>query len=202
MEDRQAVVNSPSEHLPVWDEVDARLLDHASALIAARGTGGLTIAELAREAGVSRPTIYRRWPGVDEVVRAALLRQTVSILRGFSPAIATRGDLVDEILRFADAFAADPVFARLLTREPAAFTQYSLERVGSSQRVMLRWLTGAIARGQRGGSVREGDADDMSVMLLLIVQSAVLSHNAVSALIGAVEWRAELTRAVDGYLRP
>lgn len=201
MEDRQAVATSSVEHLPVWDEADSRLLDHASALIAARGTGGLTIAELAREARVSRPTIYRRWAGVDEVVRAALLRQTVSILSRFSSAINTREDLVDEILRFADEFAANPVFARLLARESEVFTQYSLERVGSSQRVMLRWLADAIVRGQQGGSVRKGDADDMSVMLLLIVQSAVLSHNAVSSLIGASEWRAELTCAVDGYLR-
>lgn len=191
-----------SSPLPTWDAVEARLLDHTSALIATRGTGGVTIAELAREARVSRPTIYRRWAGVDEVVRASLLRQTVSILEEMSADVAAREDLVDEVLRFADAFAADPVFGRLLAREPEAFTQYSLERVGSSQRVMLRWLADAIARGQHGGSVRAGDADDMSVMLLLIVQSAVLSHNAVSSLIGAKEWRAELRHAVDGYLRP
>lgn len=202
MQKRQATAPPERSPLPAWDEIEGRLLDHASDLIATRGTGGLTIAELAREARVSRPTIYRRWPGVDEVVRAALLRQTVAILSGMSAEVGTREELVDEILRFADAFAVDPVFGRLLNREPEAFTQYSLERVGSSQRVMLRWLADAIARGQGGGSVRDGDPDDMSVMLLLIVQSAVLSHNAVSALIGAAEWRAELTRAVDGYLRP
>ncbi|KDA06350.1 hypothetical protein DC31_10980 [Microbacterium sp. CH12i] len=188
--------------LPDWDDADARLLDEASALIAARGTRGLTIAELAREARVSRPTIYRRWPGTDEVVRAALLRQTVLIVAQLSTEESTREDLVAEVLRFSDLFREDLVFARLLEREPEAFTQYSLERIGSSQRVMLHWLEEAIARGQGGGTVREGAPSDMSVMLLLIVQSAVLSHNAVSSLIGANEWRAELTRAVDGYLRP
>ena len=192
----------PTEQLPAWSGAEERLLEHASALIAARGTAGLTIAELAREAGVSRPTIYRRWPSVEEVVGVALLRQTVSILRRFSPAIDTRDELVHDVLRFSDEFAADPVFARLLAREPEAFMQYSIERVGSSQRVMLRWLADAIVRGQHGGSVRNGDAGDMSVMLLLIVQSAVLSHRAVSSLIGAASWRSELTSAVDGFLRP
>lgn len=203
MEDRQAVSSSPIEaELPVWDEVDSRLLDQASALIGSRGTGGLTIAELAREAQVSRPTIYRRWASTDEVVRAALLRQTVAILRRLSPGASTRAELVAQTLRFSDLFSDDPVFARLLDSEPEAFTRYSLERVGSSQRVILRWLEEAIARGQSSGSVRQGDPGDISVMLLLIVQSAILSHNAVSSLIGASEWRAELTRAVDGYLRP
>ena len=187
---------------PVWDDADVHILEQASALIAARGTARLTIAELARQARVSRPTIYRRWTGVDEVVRAALLRQTVLIGSRLDLTVSTREALVSEVLRFAELFGADPVFGRLLASEPEAFTQYSLERIGSSQRVLLNWLAGAISQAQSGGTVRTGDAGDMAVMLLLIVQSAVLSHNAVSSLIGPEEWRAELTRAVDGYLRP
>lgn len=193
-------MSSNDSALPVWDEVDARLLDVASDLIASRGTGGFTIAELAREARVSRPTIYRRWPGTDEVVRAALLRQTVSIIARMSPDVRTGRELVSEVMRFSELFRGDRVFGRLLDREPEAFTQYSLERIGSSQRAMLRWLEEAIARGQADGTVRAGAPGDMSVMLLLIVQSAVLSRQAASSLIGASEWQVELTRAVEGYL--
>ena len=203
MEDRQVLADSSSEFaLPVWDEVDARLLEVASDLIASRGTGGFTIAELARDARVSRPTIYRRWPGTDEVVRAALLRQTVSIIERMSSDVRTGHELVAEVMRFSGLFRDDRVFGRLLDREPEVFTQYSLERIGSSQRAMLRWLEHAIARGQADGTVREGGPGDMSVMLLLIVQSAVLSRQAVSSLIGASEWHRELTRAVEGYLLP
>lgn len=201
MEDRQALMVSSSA-LPVWDEVDARLLGVASDLIASRGTGGFTIAELARDARVSRPTIYRRWPGTDEVVRAALLRQTVSIIERMSSDVRGGHELVAEVMRFAELFRDDRVFGRLLDREPEVFTQYSLERIGSSQRAMLQWLEHAIARGQADGTVREGAPGDMSVMLLLIVQSAVLSHRAVSSLIGTSEWHRELSRAVEGYLLP
>ncbi|MEJ1920807.1 TetR/AcrR family transcriptional regulator [Microbacterium sp. KHB019] len=188
--------------LPSWDAADAHILERASDLIASRGTARLTIAELAREVRVSRPTIYRRWSSADEVVRAALLRQTMTVIRRLEPEVSTRERLVSETLRFADLFRKDPVFGRLLASEPEAFTQYSLERVGSSQRAMLRWLADAIAHAQNGGTVRAGDPSDMSVMLLLIVQSAVLSYNAVSSLIGTDEWHTELSRAVDGYLRP
>jgi len=207
MEDRQAF-ESPLAHtdvsgaLPSWDATDAHILDRAAELIIARGTAALTIAELARAAQVSRPTIYRRWSSAGDVVRAALVRRTVLLIDRFDTEITARADLVAEALRFADAFREDAVFGALLTREPAAFTQYSLERVGTSQRVLLRWLSNAIARAQAGGTVRTGDPGDLSVMLLLIVQSAVLSHNAVSALIGETEWRTELTHAIDGYLRP
>jgi AcrR family transcriptional regulator len=203
MEDRQAVLDSSIEsEIPVWDETDTRILDQAAELIAIRGTARLTIAELARDAGVSRPTIYRRWASGDEVVRATLLRQTLLIIHQVSAGVRTRQDLVDQTLLFTDLFSADPVFGHLLASEPEAFTQYSLERIGSSQRVILRWLAEAIDTCQTGGTVRAGAAHEMSVMLLLIVQSAVLSHNAVSSLIGAASWREELSRAVDGYLRP
>ncbi len=194
--------SSIDSEIPTWDESDEHILDQAAALIATRGIARLTIAELAREARVSRPTIYRRWASGDEVVRATLLRQTLLIIHRLSSEVDTRQDLVDQTLLFTDLFSADPVFAHLLASEPEAFTQYSLERIGSSQRVMLRWLAEAIDRCQAGGTVRAGDARDVSVMLLLIVQSAVLSHNAVSSLIGASSWRSELSRAVDGYLKP
>lgn len=203
MEDRQPLVDAAlAAQLPTWDETDARLLDVASDLIAARGTGGFTIAELARDARVSRPTIYRRWPGTEEVVRAALLRQTVLILAKVSSGVGTGEQIVAEVMRFAELFRDDRVFGRLLDREPEAFTRYSLERLGSSQRVMLSWLEVAIARGQAGGTVRDGAPGDMSVMLLLIVQSAVLSRQAVASLLGDEEWLRELTRAVEGYLLP
>lgn len=203
MKDRQAVFDSSIEsENPTWDESDARILERAAALIATRGTARLTIAELARQARVSRPTIYRRWASSDEVVRATLLRQTLLIVRRLSSHVETRQELVDQTLLFTDLFSTDPVFGHLLASEPEAFTQYSLERIGSSQRVMLRWLAEAIDRCQTNETVRSGDAHEMSVMLLLIVQSAVLSHNAVSSLIGASSWRAELSRAVDGYLKP
>jgi AcrR family transcriptional regulator len=203
MEKRQAIQMPLSEaELPSWDDADVHILERASALIASRGTARLTIAELAREARVSRPTIYRRWASADEVVRAALLRQTMMVIGRLEAEVSTREELVTETLRFADLFRGDSVFGHLLASEPEAFTQYSLERVGSSQRAMLRWLADAIAHAQNGGTVRPGDQGDMSVMLLLIVQSAVLSRGAVSSIIGADEWRTELSRAVDGYLRP
>ena len=87
MEDRQAF-ESPLVHtdvsgaLPSWDATDAHILDRAAELIIARGTAALTIAELARAAQVSRPTIYRRWSSADDVVRAALVRRTVLLIAG------------------------------------------------------------------------------------------------------------------------
>lgn len=50
------------------DELDNRILAVARAVVAEGGPDALTVAAVASRAGVSRPTVYRRWPN-----RAALL---------------------------------------------------------------------------------------------------------------------------------
>ncbi|MEV7608939.1 TetR/AcrR family transcriptional regulator [Microbacterium sp. NPDC089320] len=202
MEERQGVLEAVSDGGPEWDLTQSRILDAADALISRRGVHGVTIAELARRAGHSRPTIYRSWNDADDVVRSALLRRVSMILAEFPAHTRTRQGLVDDVLRFSTLFRADDVYGRLLADEPEAFTRYTLQRVGSSQRLILSWLATAIAAAQEGGSARQGDPGEIAVMLLLIAQSAVLSHGTVSELLSEASWERELRAALDGLLRP
>jgi AcrR family transcriptional regulator len=190
------------ERQPLWDATQARILDAADTLIERRGVHGVTIAELARRSELSRPTIYRSWSDADDVVRAALLRRVDGILSTFSADARTRTALVDDVLRFTTLFRKDPLYARLLDDEPEAFTRYTLQRVGSSQRLILRWLATAIGSAQADGSVRPGAPQEIAVMLMLIAQSAVLSHGTVADLISESAWERELRAALDGLLRP
>ncbi|MDQ0612762.1 AcrR family transcriptional regulator [Microbacterium sp. W4I4] len=194
MEERQA-------HISIWDATQLRILDTAERLIAQRGVGGLTIAELAREAGVSRPTIYRSWAGADEVVRAALLHRMLTLLEDI-PVSRSRAQIVADVLRFSAAFLADPVYAALLDREPEVFTRYMLHRFGASQRAILQRMAESIAAAQAGGTVRAGDPRHVAVMLMLLAQSAILSHGTVSELIDDDAWDRELRATLDGILRP
>lgn len=186
----------------VWDSTQNRVLDAADALISARGVHGVTIAELARSSELSRPTIYRNWSDADDVVRSALLRRVTVVLEAFPEPSSSRHALVEDVLRFSERFRADAVFGRLLDDEPEVFTRYMLQRVGSSQRLIHQWLAAAIASAQETGSVRSGEPQDIAVMLLLIAQSAVLSHGTVVELIDDTAWDRELRAALDGYLRP
>lgn len=190
------------ERQPAWDGTQNRILDAADALIERRGVHGVTIAELARRADLSRPTIYRNWSDADDVVRAALLRRMDGILSDFPAHARTRAALVDDVLRFTALFRNDPLYARLLADEPEAFTRYTLQRVGSSQRMILLWLATAIGASQVDRSVRQGAPEEIAVMLLLIAQSAVLSHGTVAELISEAAWERELRAAIDGLLRP
>lgn len=188
--------------LPSWGKTDVRVLNAAASLMTTRGLDGLTITAIAKEAGVSRPTVYRRWPSVDEIMRATLLRTTLTILEQVGPLPATRDAIVSAVLHFAKALRTDPLFRSLIQHNPEIFIRYSLQRLGASQLVVLSWLADAIEHAQEGGTARWGSPSDIGVMLLLLAQSAILSHHTVTALIGNTEFDTQLAIALDGYLRP
>ena len=55
-------------------ELDERILDTALALLARDGYRRMSVDAVAAEAGVTKPTIYRRWPSKAELATAALTR--------------------------------------------------------------------------------------------------------------------------------
>jgi AcrR family transcriptional regulator len=184
------------------DRTEERLLEAAAEIVATRGTRGLSITELARAAGVSRPTVYRRWESADDVLRALIAHRMQLVITAVGPGADERAAIVDRVVRFGELFHADAVFSRLLGTEPEVFTRYAFQRIGRSQRVILEWLAANITAAQEGGTVRPGSATDMAVMVLLLSQSAVFSHKTVTTVISAEALRAELAHAIDGYLRP
>jgi len=55
---------------------DTAILEATTAILFERGYAGLTIDGVAAAAGVSRPTIYRRWSSKPELVIAAMAHRT------------------------------------------------------------------------------------------------------------------------------
>jgi AcrR family transcriptional regulator len=53
-------------------DIDAALLKATIAVLKESGYGGLTLDKVAREAGTTKPSIYRRWPTRQRLVLAAL----------------------------------------------------------------------------------------------------------------------------------
>ena len=53
-------------------QIDAALLEATHSVLKRSGYGGLTLEEVARSAGTTKPAIYRRWRGRERLVLAAL----------------------------------------------------------------------------------------------------------------------------------
>ena len=57
---------------PRSERADRAIIDAALSLFAERGVEGLCIEEVAARAGVGKATIYRRWPGKEDLLLDAL----------------------------------------------------------------------------------------------------------------------------------
>ena len=55
--------------------VEDRILDAAVEAAALHGIGRMSVADVAKRAGLSRPTVYKRFPSKDELVRATVERE-------------------------------------------------------------------------------------------------------------------------------
>ncbi|MEV7176581.1 TetR/AcrR family transcriptional regulator [Kitasatospora sp. NPDC093679] len=179
---------------------DDAILDAAAHLVVHLGVQRTQLAEIARRAGVSRPTVYRRWPDVRAVIGALLTRE---IRRTQEQVVLTGEDreaFVDAVVEVAVRLRDHPVIGALLHSD--TIVEYVVERLGTSQRGLLDAIGAAVLQGQRHGSIRAGEPTEMAAMVLLIAQSTVQSHRMVAQLLPEHAWRRELARALNGYLAP
>ncbi|MFF0492809.1 TetR/AcrR family transcriptional regulator [Nocardia sp. NPDC003482] len=182
---------------------DVAILDAARACVAEFGVRRTTLTEVARRAGVSRPTVYRRWPDTGVLIADLLVREMRSIVGRTIPVTGpARTRLVDGVVRGAGALRSNPLFAKIFRTDTDLMLTYVFGRLGRNQRELILLFAALIREGHRDGSIRPGDPDQMATMLLLIAQSAVQSATTVAPFLDAPTLDTELTHALDGYLHP
>lgn len=183
-------------------DVEDRILDAAARVLELSGNRRPPIAELARQAGVSRPTVYRRFADGDAVVRALWDREIGRLLADTPRPVDDRASLVAQAVELADRISTHHTLVETFTTHQDLVARYLLDRLGTGQRALLHVLRDAIAAAQPGGTVRAGDPDELAAMALLIAQSAIHSRRMIAEFLPAASWRRELARALDGYLAP
>jgi AcrR family transcriptional regulator len=182
--------------------VEERILDAAARCVIAYGVDRVTLAEIARRAGVSRPTVYRRFPDTRSILGALLTLRITHALDDVPSRGVGREPLVERIVAVAERLRRDDVIMTVLHQAPDLTMVYFSERLGTSQQILLDTVTGEIKLAQDDGSVRPGDARQFAAMSLLITQSTILSARLVDPILDAETLARELTRALNGYLTP
>ncbi|MFE6782155.1 TetR/AcrR family transcriptional regulator [Streptomyces sp. NPDC057680] len=155
------------------------VLDAARDCVLAVGVRRTTLTDIARRAGVSRMTIYRRWPDVRSLVGDLMTREWIAVAAGAMPAAdedrPERERIVEGLVAGAAAFRAHPLFHKIIDVDPELLLPYILDRRGASQDALLGLLHTALEDGHEDGSVRRVRADLQARSLLLVVQSFTLS---------------------------
>jgi AcrR family transcriptional regulator len=181
--------------------VETRILDAAAACILAYGVERTTMTEIARRARVSRPTIYRRWPDIRWVIAEVLTVRISGVLEAVPDQGVGREAMVDRVVLVAEHLRKDEIVQSVMRNAPSLAMVYIVERLGTSQQILIDALAAAIKVAQAHGSVRPGDAHQMGAMCLLITQSTIQSAQMVEKLLDTDALNLELGRALNGYLK-
>jgi AcrR family transcriptional regulator len=178
--------------------VDAALLDAADALLAAQGYAAVTIEAVAARAGVSRPTVYRRWPSRVAVVMAAVARHEDPAPAGDTGTL--RGDL-HGVASAVAAVTARPAFATVL---PGLLVDLA-DDPGARGALIGEWvapraasLTAALARAAARGEIAPDVAGEPTVLALAELLVGPLLYRALLA--GAPASPAEAEQVADRAL--
>ncbi|QXJ20520.1 TetR/AcrR family transcriptional regulator [Actinomadura graeca] len=188
---------------------DDAVLDAARDCVLAVGVRRTTLTDIARRAGVSRMTLYRRWPDVRTIVADLMTREWVGIGAAVRPPDdggPVRPRLVEGLVAGVAAFRAHPLLRKIVEVDPELLLPYVLDRLGTSQHVFLGLFEEALRAGQADGTVRPGPPARQARALLLVVQSFALSGPTMTGgddpELSAAALDGELRHVLDRMLAP
>jgi AcrR family transcriptional regulator len=195
-------MSAVSAPVPGEDPTEAAILDAAVGCVLAFGVRRTSLSDIARRAGVSRPTVYRRWPDLPALVADVMTREWARTFAAAEPDPASFGTArqyaVSSIVAVVGALRRHPLLVKIIDVDPDLLQPYIFDRLGTGQRMALEFITDRVADGQRDGSVRGGDQATIALVVLLCVQSFVFSGR----LVPGTGVDGELTQLIDHYLRP
>jgi AcrR family transcriptional regulator len=185
-------------------DVDA-LLDAARDCIIRVGLRRTRLTDVAHRAGVSRMTLYRRWPDMESLLADVMTREwgaVAGVALESAPGANARARLVAGLVAGVAALRAHPMFQRILELDPEVLLPYLIDRRGTSIDHLLDIVVAAIGDGQRDGSMRAGEPGLLGRAVVLAAQGFTLSVATMADDATPGELDTELAMLIDRYLAP
>jgi AcrR family transcriptional regulator len=190
----------------IRNSAEDALLDAARDCVLAVGLRRTTLTDVARRAGVSRMTMYRRWPDMATLMADLMTREWSALaLAAEAEAVGAtaRERVVDGLVRGARSLRRHAMFRRVVELDPEVLLPYLVDRRGSVQDAILGHLVASIEEGRADGSLRAQDPVLLGRAAILAVHGYVVSASTMLG-DGVTEDALddELRLLLDRYLRP
>lgn len=196
---------SSTRNIPTGSSVrttDDVILDAAREAILAVGWSRVTLTDIARRAGVSRMTLYRRWPDTGSLLADLVTREWALVL-GTVLEDSGHGSwldrLVDGVCDSVRSIRRNALMKRIIELDPELLLPYLVERRGRAQDLVVDVMVGQIREGQQEGSIRAGSPTVLARTILLTASGFTLSAHTMGK---AGDYDTELRRLILGYLHP
>ncbi|REE95636.1 TetR/AcrR family transcriptional regulator [Thermomonospora umbrina] len=157
------------------DETRARVLDAAYEQFSRMGIRRSTMEDVARRAGVSRITVYRRFATkdalVEQVVRREFRRYFDQFLIDIEQAETAADRVVAGFVSSLRAIRGNPMIGGLIATEPELVVPSMAHDGGRTLAIVRQFVAGQLRREQRAGNVA-GDLDTDLVAEMMVRVSA------------------------------
>ncbi|HEY1832475.1 MAG TPA: TetR/AcrR family transcriptional regulator [Acidimicrobiales bacterium] len=155
------------------------VLDAALAAFMDFGIRRTTMGEIARRSGVSPATLYRRFPGKDQLVWAVGRREAARFVAGVDAAVDREADaesqLVELFMGFVRGLRQNRLLPRLMATEPEVVLPF-LTTQGAPVLVLGRaYLAEVIRRLQADGHLPVVDPEPAAEMVARVALSLALT---------------------------
>jgi AcrR family transcriptional regulator len=164
--DRLTPLAAMLEAGPDWaaapDEPSARILDAALAEFAEFGLRRVSADDVARRAGISRATLYRRFPGgkrqlIQQVMARDMRRFLAEVDAAVSGLPSLEEQLAEGILVALRTARADPLLTRLAVTEPDTLLPFLTTDAGPLIEAAAGYLGERYRRAQADGLAPPGE---------------------------------------------
>lgn len=170
---------SPSPSSLEADGTTGEILEAALALFGRRGFKSTTLSEVAASTGVSRPTLYARYPDKPHLFRAVVGREYATAIGAAKHTLKTGGSfrevlsqiLLDYYGRLYDRFHNLPQIDELILVQ----SEHAHELVADARASLHRLLTGMINDYARSGSISLKEIGTTASQLADLIRLAPLS---------------------------
>ncbi len=163
------------ERVDAVDETRARILDAAYEQFCRMGIRRSTMEDVARRAGVSRITVYRRFATKDALVEHVVRREFRRYFDQFLVDIEHARTAADRVvLGFVSSLRAirrNPLIGGLIAAEPDLVVPSMISDGGQTLATVRQFVAGQLRREQRAGHV-SADLDAELVAELMVRVSA------------------------------
>ncbi|MCV0020477.1 TetR/AcrR family transcriptional regulator [Mobiluncus curtisii] len=191
------------EHTPDEMAIDRAIEKAARDSLIRNGFSRTTIAQVAREAGVSRPTVYARYHNVTQLAADTLTRELLPLAQRLQTVPQTVEDLVKILVQAAHDLQQNELLAAMIERDPQLLQTYQFQRLGRVQTRFIDLLAQILEQMSRNTELRDEDPRVLAAIVVVSVQTAAVQQNIFRAVRDDADvWTKQLEVLLKEYLLP